>query len=113
MAKTERQARSVALFRQGKYRKVRLVSHATTLDNLFSKLSKEKASVINVILKGDTQGSIEAISDALNKLSTEEVQVMFVAKAVGGMSESDINLALATDAIVLGFNVRADVLPGV
>lgn len=108
VVKNERQARSVALFRQGKYRKVRLASHATTLENLFSRLSTGKESVINVILKADTQGSIEAISDALLKLSTDEVRVKIVSAGVGGIAESDVNLAIAGDAIVLGFNVRAD-----
>ncbi len=108
VVQTERKARSVANFRLGKFRKTRLVSHATTLDNLFSKLSDYEASSINIILKADTQGSIEAISDALTKLSTDEVKVKFVAKGVGGINGSDINLAIASDAIVLAFNVRAD-----
>lgn len=105
---SEKKARSVANFRQGKYRKTRLVSHATTLDNLFSRISEAESSSINIILKADTQGSIEAISDALSKLSTDEVRVKFVAKGVGGINGSDINLAIASDAIVLAFNVRAD-----
>ena len=108
VVQTERKARSVANFRLGKFRKTRLVSHATTLDNLFSKLSDHEASSINIILKADTQGSIEAISDALTKLSTDEVKVKFVAKGVGGINGSDINLAIASDALVLAFNVRAD-----
>ncbi len=109
VVKNERQARTVALFRQGKYRQVRLASHATTLENLFSRLAEGKESEVNVILKADTQGSIEAISDALTKLSTDEVRVKFVATSVGGITSSDVNLSIAANAILLGFNVRADV----
>ncbi|PIZ03811.1 MAG: translation initiation factor IF-2 [Gammaproteobacteria bacterium CG_4_10_14_0_8_um_filter_38_16] len=106
---TERKAREIANFRHGKYRDVRLSKqHAMRLENLFSNLGSEQA-VLHVVLKADVQGSLEAITDSLNKLSTAEVKVSVVSAAVGGITESDINLAMASNAVVLGFNVRADV----
>jgi len=108
---TERKAREVALFRQGKFREVRLAkqSKVAHLDNFFDQLKDSELKGLNVILKADVQGSVEAISDALYKLSTDEVKVNIVASGVGGITESDANLALASNAIILGFNVRADV----
>ena len=106
---SERKAREIASFRHGKHRDVRLAKqHAMRLENLFSKIGVEAQSVLNIILKADVQGSLEAIVDALNKLSTSEVKVNVVVGAVGGIAESDINLAMASNAVVLGFNVRAD-----
>ncbi len=105
----ERKAREVALFRQGKFREVKLArDQAAKLDNLFNRIEEGKAITLSVVLKGDVQGSVEAITDALRKLSTQEIQVKIVAQGVGGINESDINLALAAQAIVIGFNVRAD-----
>lgn len=105
----ERKAREVALFRQGKYRDVKLArQQAAKLENIFSRMGEGKTSSLNVVLKADVQGSVEAIRDALIKLSTEEVKVNIIASGVGGITESDINLAIASSAIVVGFNVRAD-----
>ncbi len=105
---SERKAREVALFRQGKFRDVRLARHVTKLENLFERIGEGKTHILNVVLKADVQGSVEAISDALEKLSTDEVKVQIIARGVGGITGSDINLALASNAIVIGFNVRAD-----
>jgi len=105
---TERKAREIASFRHGKHRDVRLAKqHAMRLENLFSKMGSEQ-SVLNIVLKADVQGSLEAIQDSLLKLSTSEVKVNLITLAVGGITESDINLAMASNAVVLGFNVRAD-----
>jgi len=104
---SEKKAREVALFRQGKYRDVKLAK-TTKLENVFAEMERGENKVLNIVLKADVQGSVEAIIDALNKLSNEEVQVKIIAKGVGGITSSDINLALASKAIVLGFNVRAD-----
>lgn len=105
----ERKAREIATFRQGKYREVRLAKRGTTnLEGLFDQLGEGKQAMLNIVLKADVQGSAEAISDALNKLSTDEVKVNIIVNGVGGITESDINLALASNAVVMGFNVRAD-----
>ncbi len=107
--KNERKAREVALFRQGKYREVRLAKQqAAKLENLFDRMGSEQVSNLNVVLKADMQGSVEAIAEALHKLSGEEVRVGIIASGIGGITASDINLALASSAIVIGFNVRAD-----
>ncbi len=104
----ERKAREIANFRHGKYRDVRLAKqHAMRLENLFTKIGSEQ-SILNVVLKADVQGSLEAITDSLQKLSTSEVKVNVISAAVGGITESDIHLAMASNAVVLGFNVRAD-----
>ncbi len=105
----ERKAREVALFRQGKYREVKLArQQAAKLENLFSQVEEGKVASLNIVLKTDVQGSLEALSDALTKLSTDEVKVKIVASGVGGINESDVNLALASQAILIGFNVRAE-----
>jgi translation initiation factor IF-2 len=105
----ERKARDVALFRQGKFRESKLATQqAAKLENIFTQMQEGQAGTVNILLKADVQGSAEAIRDALTKLSTEEVKVKIVAAGVGGITESDINLAKASDAIVIGFNVRAD-----
>jgi translation initiation factor IF-2 len=106
---SEKKAREVALFRQGKYREIKLArQRAAKLENIFSQMGEGKVSALNVVLKGDVQGSVEAISDALIKLATAEVKVTIIASGVGGITESDVNLAIASSAILIGFNVRAD-----
>ena len=105
----ERKAREVALFRQGKFRDVKLAKQqATKLEDIFTRLSDGQMNILNVVLKADVQGSAEALSDSLKRLSTEEVQVKIIASGVGGITESDVNLAIASKAIMIGFNVRAD-----
>lgn len=110
VVRDERRAREISQFRQGKYREVRLAKRQTArLENIFQQMNAdEKQSILNVVLKTDVQGSLEAIAEALNKLSTDEVKVNIVAGAVGGITESDVNLAIASSAIIVGFNVRAD-----
>jgi translation initiation factor IF-2 len=105
----ERKAREVALFRQGKFRDVKLAhQQKAKLENMFNQMEEGQVNTLNILLKADVQGSAEAISDALRNLSTEEVRVKIVASGVGGISESDVNLAVASNAIMIGFNVRAD-----
>ena len=104
----ERKAREVALYRQGKFRDVKLARQATRAEDVFSQLGEEKAGVVAVLIKGDVQGSIEALREALIKLSTDEVQVKIVANGLGGITVSDVQLAAASKALVIGFNVRAD-----
>lgn len=107
----ERKAREIALFRQGKYRDVRLArQHAGKVEDMFSHLKEGQVEtrILNVVIKADVQGSVEAISDALTKLSTDEVKVKIIASGVGGITESDVNLAIASKALIFGFNVRAD-----
>ncbi len=105
----ERKAREVAMFRQGKFREVKLArQQAAKLENMFSQMEEGKANVLNVVLKADVQGSAEALMDSLAKLSTDEVQVKIVSSGVGGITESDVNLAVASNAVIIGFNVRAD-----
>lgn len=108
VVKDERKAREVALFRQGKYREVRLAHKTASLDTIFDDLKRGNIATLNIVLKADVQGSVEALSESLRKLSNDEVQVKIIASGVGGISESDVNLALASNAIVIGFNVRAD-----
>ncbi len=105
----ERKAREVALFRQGKYRDVKLAKQqAAKLENLFSGENNGEVKTLALIIKADVQGSTEALVHALTKLSTEEVRVQVVHSAVGGISETDVNLAAASKAVIIGFNVRAD-----
>ena len=105
----ERKAREIALFRQGKFRDVKLASQqAAKLDSFFSQMSEGQVGSLNLVIKADVQGSVEALREALTKISTDEVQVKIVASGVGGITESDVNLAMASDAIMIGFNVRAD-----
>ena len=80
---------------------------AAKLENLFESVEKKGRKELNIVLKADVQGSVEAIMDSLNKLSTDEVNVRFVAYGVGAITESDVNLAVASAAVVVGFNVRA------
>ncbi len=105
----ERKAREIALFRQGKYREVKLArQRAANLENIFERMSEGAVNTLGIVIKTDVQGSLEAIRDALLKLSTSEVKVNIIASGVGGITESDVNLAIASNAIVIGFNVRAD-----
>ena len=105
----ERKAREVALFRQGKFRDVKLAKQQEAkLENMFSQMEDGKVSALNLVVKTDVQGSAEALTDALEKLSTDEVRVKIVASGVGGINESDVNLAMASNAVMVGFNVRAD-----
>jgi translation initiation factor IF-2 len=107
----ERKAREIALFRQGKFREVKLAKRrATSLENAFEHMGETGARVLAVVLKADVQGSQEALAHALSRLSTDEVKVNIVHGAVGGITESDVNLALASGAVVIGFNTRADAI---
>lgn len=105
----ERKAREVALFRQGKYREVKLRRDQTiSLENIFDNIGKGEVGTLNIVLKTDVQGSLEALSESLLKLATDEVKVRLISKGVGGITSSDVNLALASKAVIIGFNVRAD-----
>ena len=105
----ERRAREIALFRQGKFRDVKLAKQqAIKLENIFENLGQDEASQLALIVKADVQGSQEALVHALNKLSTDEVKVNVIHAAVGGISESDVNLASASKGVIIGFNARAD-----
>jgi translation initiation factor IF-2 len=105
----ERRAREIATFRQGKYRDVKLAKQqAAKLENMFENMGQGEAQNLPLIVKADVQGSQEALASSLLKLSTEEVRVQIVHAAVGGISESDVNLAIASKAIIIGFNTRAD-----
>jgi len=105
---SERKAREVALYRQGKFRDVKLARQTTRAEDVFSQMGEEKAGVVSVLIKADVQGSVEALREALTKLSTEEVQVKVIASGLGGITVSDVQLAAASRALVIGFNVRAD-----
>ena len=105
----ERKAREIALFRQGKFRDVKLAKQqAAKLENMFDQMAEDAVKSLTLIVKADVQGSYEALTQALTKLSTAEVKVNIVHAAVGGITESDVNLALASKAVIIGFNVRAD-----
>jgi translation initiation factor IF-2 len=105
----ERRAREIATFRQGKYRDVKLArQQAAKLENVFDQMGQGDVQTLALIVKADVQGSQEALAQSLVKLSTDEVRVQIVHAQVGGISESDINLAIASKAVVIGFNVRAD-----
>jgi translation initiation factor IF-2 len=106
----ERKAREIALFRAGKFRDVKLAKQqAAKLENMFEGVGEGAARMLPLIIKADVQGSQEALNHALTKLSTDEVKVQVVHSQVGGISESDVNLAIASKAVIIGFNVRADV----
>jgi translation initiation factor IF-2 len=106
----ERRAREIATYRAGKFRNTKLAKQqAAKLENMFTDLSAGEVKVLPIIIKADVQGSQEALGQSLLKLSTEEVKVQIVFSGVGGISESDVNLAIASKAVVIGFNVRADV----
>ncbi|MCL2873019.1 MAG: translation initiation factor IF-2 [Betaproteobacteria bacterium] len=107
----ERRAREVALFRQGKFRDVRLAKQqAAKLESMFEQMSDSDVKTLPLIIKADAQGSYEALQQTLTKLSTHEVKINVVHAAVGGITESDVNLAIASKAVIIGFNTRADVL---
>jgi translation initiation factor IF-2 len=105
---SERKAREVALYRQGKFRDVRLAGAAKKAEDVFSQMGEQSGAVVALIVKADVQGSAEALRDALSKLSSEEVAVKVIASGVGGITESDVTLAAASKARIIGFNVRAD-----
>jgi translation initiation factor IF-2 len=105
----ERKAREIALFRQGKFRDVKLAKQqAAKLENMFEQMAEGAVQTLNLIIKSDVQGSFEALTTSLQKLSTSEVRVNIIHTAVGAISESDVNLAAASKAVLIGFNVRAD-----
>ena len=105
----ERKAREIALFRQGKFREVKLArAHAGKLENIFENMGQEEKKTLNIVIKADVRGSLEALRGSLSELGNDEVQVCVVAGGVGGITESDANLALASRAVIFGFNVRAD-----
>ena len=109
VVRDEKKAREVALYRQGKFRDVKLArQQKAKLENMFSSMGDGEVSELNVVLKADVQGSVEAICDSLVKLSTDEVKVKIIGSGVGGITETDASLAAASNAIILGFNVRAD-----
>jgi len=96
-------------FRQEKSRHAKLArQQAAKLENMFAQMEGGKVSELNVVLKADVQGSLEALTDALTRLSTDEVAVKIVASGIGGINETDVNLAVASEAVLIGFNVRAD-----
>ena len=105
----ERRAREIATYRAGKFRNTKLArQQAAKMENVFSDITAGEVKMLPIIVKADMQGSQEALSQSLLKLSTDEVKVQLVYAGVGGISESDINLAIASKALVIGFNVRAD-----
>jgi len=109
VVKDEKKAREVALYRQGKFRDIKLArQQKAKLDNMFANMESGEVSELNIVLKADVQGSLEAICESLNKLSTDEVKVNIIGRGVGGITETDASLASASGAIVVGFNVRAD-----
>ena len=106
----ERKAREAAVFRQGKFKELKIArQQKSKLENMFNKMAEGEMQNVNIILKADVQGSIQAITDALVKLSNEEIRVNVISSGVGGINESDANLAIASEALIFGFNVRADV----
>lgn len=106
---SEKKAREIALFRQGKYRDIKLAKQQSAkLENILNRMQEEGNKTLNIVLKTDVQGSAEAIKDVLSKVSNDEVKIKVVTTGVGGINESDVNLALASEGIIIGFNVRAD-----
>lgn len=109
VVESERKAREVALYRQGKFRDTKLAKQGPAkLEDMLSQMGDDKAATVQVVLKADVQGSVEALRDALTKLSTDEVAVKVISSGVGGITESDVTLAQASNARIIGFNVRAD-----
>ena len=105
----ERKAREIALFRQGRFRDVKLAKQqAAKLENMFEQMGEGQKKVLTLVIKADVQGSQEALVHALTRLSTDEVKVSVVHAGVGGITESDVNLAMASRAVIIGFNTRAD-----
>ncbi len=109
VVRDEKKAREVALYRQGKFRDVKLArQQKSKLENMFANMEEGKVSELNIVLKTDVQGTCEAITESLQKLSTDEVKIKIIGSGVGGITETDATLAAASNAIILGFNVRAD-----
>ena len=109
VVESERKAREVAELREGKVRESKLAAQqAAKLENIFNEMQEGETAAVNILVKADVQGSAEALRDSLEKLSTDEVKVSIVTAGVGGITESDVNLAAASNAAVIGFNVRAD-----
>jgi translation initiation factor IF-2 len=109
VVRDEKKAREVALYRQGKFRDVKLArQQKAKLENMFANMTEGEVSEVNVVIKADVQGSVQAICDALVQLSTDEVKVKIIGSGVGGITETDATLAAASSAILVGFNVRAD-----
>ncbi|WP_434931366.1 translation initiation factor IF-2 [Shewanella sp. HL-SH5] len=109
VVRDERKAREVALYRQGKFRDVKLArQQKSKLENMFANMEEGEVQELNIVLKADVQGSLEAICDSLTGLSTAEVKVNIIARGVGALTETDATLAAASNAIMVGFNVRAD-----
>ncbi|ABI70843.1 MULTISPECIES: translation initiation factor IF-2 [Shewanella] len=109
VVRDERKAREVALYRQGKFRDVKLArQQKSKLENMFANMEEGEVQELNIVLKADVQGSLEAICESLAKLSTDEVKVNIIARGVGALTETDATLAAASNAILVGFNVRAD-----
>jgi translation initiation factor IF-2 len=105
----ERRAREIATYRAGKFRNTKLAKQqAAKLENMFTDISAGEVKMVPIIVKADVQGSQEALAQSLLKLSTDEVKVQMVYTAVGAISESDVNLAIAAKAVIIGFNTRAD-----
>ncbi len=108
VVETERRAREVAMHRQAKLREVKLAKQSANMQDVFSTLGEAKANLVQILIKGDVQGSVEALRESLQKLSTSEVAVNIVASGVGGLTESDVTLAAASKARIIAFNVRGD-----
>ncbi|WWO98047.1 MAG: translation initiation factor IF-2 [Candidatus Dasytiphilus stammeri] len=109
VVRDEKKARELALYRQGKYREVKLARQKTpNIEKMFAHLNKDEVEELNIILKADVKGSVEAIINSLTQISTNEVKIKIVSSGVGGITETDATLAAASNAIIIGFNVRAD-----
>ncbi|MDP0588126.1 MAG: translation initiation factor IF-2 [Candidatus Endonucleobacter bathymodioli] len=109
VVRDERKAREIAAFRQGRFREVKLARQQTAKrENIFSRMGVEEKKVLNIVLKTDVRGSLEALTSILQEQGNEEVEVQIISSGVGGITETDANLALASHAVILGFNVRAD-----
>ncbi len=105
----ERKAREIALYRQGKYKEVKLArQQKAKLESMFDQMEEGEVRSVNLVVKADVQGSVEALAESLEKLSREDIRVRVIHSMVGGINESDVNLAMASDAIIIAFNVRAD-----
>lgn len=110
VVRDERKAREVALFRQGKFREVKLArQRASQMENILQRMGESEAKMLNIVLKADVQGSVEALREAFLKLANSEVQVEVIGSGVGAINETDVTLAMASNALLIGFNVRADV----
>ena len=109
VVRDERKAREIAMFRQGKFREVKLArQQASKMENVFSRMGTEETKKLNIVLKADVRGSLEALTSSLQEQGNDEVEVRVISSGVGGITETDANLALASNAVIVGFNVRAD-----